>query len=294
MAYIKTMLKKFFGNMDDVSNEEEHIYPVTSTEAVFDKNNNTLDSIVTSIKNSLKVIDSNIEYLTIKINNIPNIENNNGMWDGNIVEQFQGFYSPQDNEIITGSAIGTYGDILWDNIRNIFVYKVENSGTYSYYRGWSGFSRYMKDVDTPHNKLFKHDNILYYYNEDLNKLINIYDQEYLEAVEIVQTQDCVVHWERNSSLTFTDVTGLPIVYIQHPLCIDIMGGAAVQFEGPVFAYRITKGYQSFDYFVPYGNFSTYLLSNYQDMDGNIKEGLKVKINNVIYQYNSSTQTLERV
>lgn len=63
MAYIKTMLKKFFGNMDDVSNEEEHIYPVTSTEAVFDKNNNSLDNVIKSITNSLSTLSKKVDNI---------------------------------------------------------------------------------------------------------------------------------------------------------------------------------------------------------------------------------------
>lgn len=294
---------KVITNYDLGGNNDTPVYPVTSTLGVYNQENKSLEDVLNNHSNAINEVTDKVSDNTIEINNVKdNIDtikeqlntSSFSTWDGNIVEQFQGFYSPQDSELISGAFVGTYGDILWDNIRNIFVYKVENNGTYLYYKSWMGYNRYMKDVGIPHNKLFKHDNILYYYNVDLNRLINIYDQEYLEAVEIVQTQDCIVNWEKNSALTFPDVTGNPIVYIQYPLSVDILEGTVAQFEGPVFAYRVTQGYQDFSYHIPYSNFSTYLLSKYQDMDGNIKEGLEVKINNVIYQYNSSTQTLEHV
>jgi hypothetical protein len=42
MAYIKTLFKKFFNNIEE-GEDNSQIYPVTVTKAVFDQDNNSLE-----------------------------------------------------------------------------------------------------------------------------------------------------------------------------------------------------------------------------------------------------------
>lgn len=58
MAYIKTLFKKFFNNIEE-GEENSQVYPVTVTKAVFDENNVSLTEIIDNIKNDIKNIDTN-------------------------------------------------------------------------------------------------------------------------------------------------------------------------------------------------------------------------------------------
>ena len=53
MAYIKTLFKKFFNNIED-GEENSQIYPVTVTNAVFDQNNKSLEELLLEMSDTLK------------------------------------------------------------------------------------------------------------------------------------------------------------------------------------------------------------------------------------------------
>lgn len=284
MAYIKTMLKKFFGNMDDVSNEEEHIYPVTSTEAVFDKNNNTLDSIIASVKNSLKTISSDLSQLTLRVDNIskPSSDSKN-IWDGSIVEIFYDTVNPNSSDIITGTSI-VNGTVVWDWNRHTFYNMVIENGQPKYYRGWVGDEKYLRD-NIPHSKIYKMNDVLYYYNTELKDLVLLNSKEYLRVNSIIES--ATVMWYKNWPLGDPDFTELTkVVYIQNPQSSN----ADSTFSGPVFALVNDVG----NYLIPYEKFDSTILVKYQDKEGNIIDGLEVSCNGDVYKYNSNTKTLERV
>lgn len=284
MAYIKTMLKKFFGNMDDVSNEEEHIYPVTSTEAVFDKNNNTLDSIITSIKNSLKTLSSNLSSLTLRVDNISKLSSNNkSIWDGSIVEVFYDTVNPDKSDIISESSTAN-GTVVWDFKRCTFYYMVIENEQPKYYRGWVGDEKYLRD-GIPHSKIYKMNDILYYYNTELKDLVLLNSKEYLRIESIIES--ATVTWYKNWPLDEPDISNFTkVVYIQNPQS----NNTTTTFNGPVFALLNATG----DYLIPYEKFNSTALVKYQDKEGNIIEGLEVSCSGVVYKYNSNTKTLDRV
>lgn len=288
MAYIKTMLKKFFGNMDDVSNEEEHIYPVTATEAVFDKNNNTLDSIITSLKTSIKNNNTNIKHLQNTINNL-NTSNSSSSWNGNIVENFNDMLNVDDTYVITTINNDAAEFIVWDTAKNRFLNRRNNNGVYRYYTNWMGKDRYMNDNNIPHNKLFKLGSTIFYYNIDTNKMMELNEEVYLPIFGILET--AAVSWWKyprdGEEPLLETYNSEDIVYIKTPSNSE---NWEYQFDGPVFAYIVDVN----TYYIPYTYFNDSILSKYQSKEGVIKEGLKVDLSGQKYQYNSNTKTLERV
>lgn len=65
MAYIKTLFKKFFNNIEE-GEDNSQIYPVTVTSAVFDKNNNNLELLLQDINNKI----NDTQSIDNKINGI--------------------------------------------------------------------------------------------------------------------------------------------------------------------------------------------------------------------------------
>lgn len=275
MAYIKTMLKKFFGNMDDVSNEEEHIYPVTSTEAVFDKNNNTLDSIITSVKNSLKVINSNLKQLSSKIDNA--VGNNNNMWKGCIIQKFDNIVYYSEDDIIEGSPSYEHGIVVWHPSLRKFLFQVDTDPYKGVYTYWVDYNNYMDSSGKPIQKLFKLGTNIYYYDLVIKDLVDIH----------TQIADLVIH-DMIDTASYIEVAGfsqdiddLDIVFVQ-----NINNDSAKKHPG--FLYRGSN-----KYYFPTNDYDKYKLSKYQSSSFDITDKT-IYCKGRYLKYNSDTKTLEMV
>lgn len=276
MAYIKTLIKNFFKNMDDISNEEEHIYPVTSTEAVYDKNNNTLDSIITSVKNSLKVINSNVEQLSTKINNIA--ENNNStLWKGCIIQKFDNIVYYSEEDIIEGSPQYEQGQVVWHPDLRKFLFQVDTEPYLGVYTYWSNYSNFMDDSGKPIQKLFKKGTEVYYYDLFVKDLVNIN----------TEIPDLVIH-DMIDTASYIEVNGfnydiddLDIVFVQ-----NITNDSEKKHAG--FLYR-----ESNKYYFPVSDYDKYKLSKYQSSSFDITDKI-IYYKDRYLKYNSTTETLEYV
>ena len=275
MAYIKTMLKKFFGNMDDVSNEEEHIYPVTSTEAVFDKNNNTLDSIITSFKNSLKVINSDIKQLSSKIDNA--VGNNNNIWEGCVVQKFDNIVYYNEEDIIEGSSLYEHGLVVWHPDLRKFLFQVDTEPYKGVYTYWVDYNNYMDSSGKPIQKLFKMGTTVYYYDLFIKDLVDINT----EIPDLI-IQDII------DTASYIEVTGfsqdiddLDVVFVQN------IGNDSAK-KHPGFLYR-----KSDKYFFPTNDYDKYKLSKYQSNSFEITDKT-IYYKGRYLKYNNNIGTLEFV
>lgn len=294
---------KVITNYDLGGNDDTPVYPVTSTLGVYNSENKCLEDV---LSNSAKEIEevktkssaNNIEISTIKtdisnliktltsrIDNITNMLSNiENLWEGSIVELFYDNVNPDDDDIIYGSTTAQ-GTVVWDFNRHTFYNMVIENEQPKYYRWWAGAEKYITENNTPHSKIYKINDVLYYYNVDIKDLVLLNSKEYLKIESIIET--ATVNWYKGWPLDEPNLSeSTKVVYIQNPQSDN----TTTNFNGPVFALLNVSG----DYLLPYEKFDSTVLVKYQDKEGNIIDGLEVSCNGDVYKYNSNTKTLELI
>lgn len=132
MAYIKTLFKKFFNNIEE-GDDNSQIYPVTVADAVFYDKEKTVYAV--------------LEEINKKLENIPETSSTNYLR----VEPFDGFVDSAD--IIQEGSLDTNGKIVWVKSINTFAYKCGDN----YYNEWPnrGYKYYSQsDFTKPDTSCF--------------------------------------------------------------------------------------------------------------------------------------------
>lgn len=123
MAYIKTLFKKFFNNIEE-GDENSQIYPVTVAGAVFYDKEKTVHEVLDEINK--------------KLENIPETGSTNYLR----VNHFDGFVDSAD--ITQEGSLDTDGKIVWVKSINNFAYQCGDK----YYNEWpSRGSKYYSQSD---------------------------------------------------------------------------------------------------------------------------------------------------
>lgn len=123
MAYIKTLFKKFFNNIEE-GDENSQIYPVTVADAVFYDKEKSVYTVLDAINK--------------KLENIPETGSTNYLR----VEPFAGFVDSAD--ITQEGSLDTNGKIVWVKSINNFAYQCGDK----YYNEWSSRgSKYYSQSD---------------------------------------------------------------------------------------------------------------------------------------------------
>lgn len=123
MAYIKTLFRKFFNNIEE-GDENSQIYPVTVADAVFYDKEKSVYAVLNEINK--------------KLENIPETGSTNYLR----VEPFDEFVDSAD--IIQEGSLDTNGKIVWVKSINNFAYQCGDK----YYNEWpSRGSKYYSQSD---------------------------------------------------------------------------------------------------------------------------------------------------
>lgn len=145
MAYIKTLFAKNFNNIN-LENSDNQIYPVTLTDAVFDKQNKSIEELLKNINERLELLEKfSGDY--VKLLPIDDI-----IEDADIIHE-----SPVDNE--------KAGKIVWVKEKNIFAYRLYGD----YYNWWEEGELY---IDTSNPVLKPFTDRLYTYNKNIYGIKN--------------------------------------------------------------------------------------------------------------------------